>query len=122
MTPGAPRQREAGHIRVRAHFVKSKTIVLSVRLTHTLRSFILHDLCTGLDVPGMEPLDYSVMDAKPWEELIHRFRPKAVILCTASCPSLMRALLEGQIPTLAVCAMAVTNCVTDNMTDRHHDD
>lgn len=57
----------------------------------------------------MEPLDYSVMDLKSFEELVHRFRPKAVVLLTASCPSIMRPLLESQIPVVAICAMAVTN-------------
>ena len=66
-------------------------------------------LTAGLDVPGMEPLDYSVMDQKSFEELIHRFRPKAMVLLTASCPSIMRPLLEAQIPVVAICAMAVTH-------------
>ena len=32
----------------------------------------------GLDQPGMEPMDWSVWDTRTFEEILHRFRPKAV--------------------------------------------
>ena len=59
----------------------------------------------GQDVPGMEPMDWSILSPKVFEEIIHRFRPKAVLLLTASCPSILAPLLESQIPTLAVCLL-----------------
>ena len=57
----------------------------------------------GLDQPGIEPMDWSALDHRLVEELLHRFRPKAVILATAGCPSIMQPILELQIPCLAVC-------------------
>ena len=59
----------------------------------------------GLDQPGMEPIDWSVWDQRTFEEIIHRFRPRAVVLLTASCPSLVAPLLESQTPCLAVCTL-----------------
>lgn len=40
------------------------------------------------------------------EEVLHRFRPKGVILLTASCPSILAPILEMQVPVLAVCFLA----------------
>ena len=50
----------------------------------------------------MEPIDWSILNPEVFEEIIHRFHPKAVLLLTASCPSILTPLLESQIPTLAV--------------------
>ena len=50
----------------------------------------------------MEPIDWSILNPEVFEEIIHRFHHKAVLLLTASCPSILTPLLESQIPTLAV--------------------
>ena len=68
-------------------------------------SFLLICCLPGLDQPGMEPIDWSVWDQRTFEEIIHRFRPRAVVLLTASCPSLVAPLLESQTPCLAVCTL-----------------
>ena len=65
----------------------------------------------GLDQPGLEPMDWSVWDVKTFEEVVvHRFRPKLVVLATASCPSVLEPLLENQIPCLAVCHLSQKLC------------
>lgn len=64
-------------------------------------------------------MDWSILHPKVFEELVHRFRPKAVVLATASCPSILTCVLENQIPTLAICfldeqlfkvMMSMTDC------------
>ena len=67
----------------------------------------------GSDAPGMEVMDFSIMDLRTWEELLHRFRPKCVLMATASCPSLMQPLLEQQIPCLALCYLVSQLFLTD---------
>lgn len=73
---------------------------------HLMTSKLLRfHLGSASEVPGLEPMDFAVWDARMVEEILHRFKPKAFILCTASCPSVMQPLLEAQIPTLAVCVL-----------------
>ena len=64
-------------------------------------------------------MDWSILHPKVFEEFVHRFRPKAVVLATASCPSILTCVLENQIPTLAICfldeqlfkvMMSMTDC------------
>ena len=60
----------------------------------------------GQDQPGLEPMDWGIWSVQTMEEVIHRFRPKGIILATASCPSILKPILEAQIPCLAMCPLA----------------
>eukprot|EP00435_Cladocopium_sp_Y103_P016837 s1739_g4.t1 len=51
----------------------------------------------GLDQPGMEPIDWAVWDPQLFAEVVvHRFKPKLLILATASCASVLPPLLEAR--------------------------
>lgn len=60
---------------------------------------------TSLSSPW-EPMNFSMQSFTLLDEIVHRFRPRLYVALTASCPSLMRPLLEGNIPCVAVCALA----------------
>lgn len=64
----------------------------------------------GLDQPGMEPMDWGIWSTRTFEEVLHRFRPKAVVLATASCPSILTPLLEAQTPCMAICILDTQCC------------
>ena len=48
-------------------------------------------------------MNYKAISATLVEELIYRFRPKAVINLCASCPSFLIPFAEQRIPTDSVC-------------------
>ena len=61
----------------------------------------------GLDQPGLEPIDWAIWDPQLFGEVVvHRFKPKLVVLATASCPSMLPPLLEARVPCVAVCPWA----------------
>ena len=62
---------------------------------------------SGLDQPGLEPIDWGVWDPQLFAEVVvHRFKPKLVVLATASCASVLPPLLEARVPCVAVCHWA----------------
>jgi hypothetical protein len=55
-----------------------------------------------------EPMDWSAADETLVQELIHRFRPKAVWLLSASCSSTASAIIRCGVPVIAFCPMTTS--------------
>ena len=58
---------------------------------------------SGEDRTGIEPLNFRMLDEQLVKELVHRFRPKLVILMTASDPSYLTPILLAKVPVVAMC-------------------
>ena len=52
---------------------------------------------------GVEPLNFRALDEQLLKELLHRFRPKLVVLMTASDPSYLTPILLAKVPVVAMC-------------------
>ena len=57
---------------------------------------------------GPEPMNFRALDQSVIEEVMHRFRVRACINLTASCPtSILPWLLKG-LPVVALCSLVKT--------------
>ena len=57
----------------------------------------------GDDRTGGEPLKFRMLDEQLLKELVHRFRPKVVVLMTASDPSCLTPILLAKVRVVAMC-------------------
>ena len=57
---------------------------------------------SGEDRTGIEPLNFRMLDESLLKELVHRFRPKLVILMTPSDPSYLTPILLAKVPAVAM--------------------
>lgn len=58
------------------------------------------------DLAEGEVINWSAMDVSLLSELCHRFRPRLVVLLTASCPTYTHFLITKKIPCVALCFLA----------------
>lgn len=54
---------------------------------------------------GPEPINFRVLDKSVIEEIIHRFRARACINLTASCPTTVLPWLLKGLPVVAICSL-----------------
>ena len=53
-----------------------------------------------------EPMNWGVHHGTVCEEVVHRFRAKAVCLLTGSCPTVAMAIIGQKVPCAVVCPLA----------------